>query len=435
MRLSFSLIFLLLVLARCGTSANNGPKISIAAKSTSAAGITKRDYPILSEILFQEVRALTAGQSAATGLSSLQYYIRSIEICENLTVNGTAFSNPQNCLTLFDKGPNGGYEYTPGNDYSQLATSARSDTTNFIDLMSSSRSNLNTAVYLQRSHVRSYNWGVINWYPPVKFKASVPVNDVVGSTTTTYKTHDGTTTFVNSNFFRTTTTANFTSGVAEDAVVLLTNGGSWFKFQSPLPITNADIDSGTQFVLDLAFNPEGLVKAYATGVSSRSNVLRDASANEMNIPYLEMAPIPHKSNQTATREAYVFDSTTASPAVSDNFNLRFDLYYITGESTKTIYAVEAKTLYRMVGIQSGSFTITDVMDFPKISYVTENPDGTLNFKIYDESVVIQDFSRKTSNGASGNATIKCSSTGWSFNGCAAGSSITMQYTLQSQDTI
>lgn len=436
LRISAATLALFLFIRCSGTSAS-GPRITIAVKVPSSSGITLRDFlepsrffPLLLD------RALTAGQNTAAGLTSLKYYIRNIQVCENLTVTGTAFSNPQNCFTIFERAANPTYDYTTGADYSALAGIARTDTTNFIDLVdATSRANLNASYVLQRANVRSYNWGVINWYPVVKFTSSVNVNNVGGATTSSYKTHDGTTSFVNGTFFRTTSTSNFTSGIAEEAVVVHTNGGSWFKFQSPLTIAASDIDSAASYVLDLAFNPEGLIKGFSSGVSTRSNVLRDASSNEMNIPFLELSPIPHKASETVTREAYTFDSTTAIPASSDNFNLRFDLYYITGESTKTIYAVEAKTLYRMVGTDASNYTTTDVSDFPKISYVTQNADGTLNFKVYDESIVIQNFTRKTTTGATGTATINCSATGWTFSGCSAGSSATMQYTLRSQGTL
>lgn len=385
---------------------------------------------------FPGARVNTVGQSRAADLSSWKYFIRQIQICEELTVSQTGYTNPQNCVTLYRKPDNNGFDYVLGSDYSYLASRARTDQVNFVDLMDpASRSGLNTSFYLQRAHAHSYNWGAISWYPVAKFNATVAINDVGGGTTTSYKTHDGSTSFVGGNYFQTASTATFTNGIAEEAVVVHTSDGSWFKFQSPLTILSSEIDRGTEYVLDLVLNTEGLVKGFASGTSTRSNVLKDASSNEMDIPLLDFSPVPHLASETVTREAYVFDSTTASPAAGDHFKIRLDLYYITSDATKTIYAVESKTLFRMVGTESSNYTVADVADFPKVAYVTENNDGTLNFKMYDQSSVIQNFTRQTATGSSATATIRCSTAGWTFNGCAAGDSVTMQYTLLSQGTL
>ena len=111
--------------------------------------------------------------------------------------------------------------------------------------------------------MRSYNYGIITWSLPIKVKATLPLGDG-----TFLYTHDGETlseTIGNDNFVRYYTKASSSLGVgpAEEAVVLLGNGGNWFKFQNPLTVTSADVEERRQWVLDLVFNPEGIVKGFA----------------------------------------------------------------------------------------------------------------------------------------------------------------------------
>jgi len=71
---------------------------------------------------------------------------------------------------------------------------------------------------------------------------------------------------------------------ADKAVVILGNGGNWFKFQNPLDITQADIDQKRQWVLDLVFNPEGLVKGFSGDGSTRGNIREQSEAGGLSHP-------------------------------------------------------------------------------------------------------------------------------------------------------
>jgi hypothetical protein len=60
--------------------------------------------------------AALAGQNAAAGLEELSYAIRSVAICKHMTTVGTGFSNPLDCLTVYDAPPVPELEYDPAAD-------------------------------------------------------------------------------------------------------------------------------------------------------------------------------------------------------------------------------------------------------------------------------------------------------------------------------
>jgi hypothetical protein len=249
--------------------------------------------------------AAAIGAASASGLESLKYHIGSIAICEDLDVSGSGFQNPRGCLSVFQSDP-GAYQYGLQDDWTPLATQARQSDDGFVDLLSaSSRATLGGSTTLTYDHVRSYNYGIINWALPIKVKATVPLSDG-----TTLYTHDGTSTFTvnssnNSREYFTAPSASLLSGPAEEAVVILPNGGNWFKFQAPLTITEEDIKERRSFVLDLVFNPDGIVKGAANGAAMptqiRESDAQGSTVRGIAVPMLDLAPIAHRATETVVR--------------------------------------------------------------------------------------------------------------------------------------
>jgi hypothetical protein len=274
----------------------------------------------------QQLLAFSGGGAVRPGLESLEYYITSVQICETMEAQGSGFSNPAGCLQLYS-GDVAGLSYGLEDDWTPLADAARAMTTGFVDLLNpSSRAALNATTELRQDHVRAYNYGIINWSLPIKVKASIPLAD---GTTVLY-THDGTTQFEtvgvdNWRHYFTSPSTPLDVAPAEKAVVLLPNGGNWFKFQNPLTITQADIDERRQWVLDLVFNPEGIVKGFAGSGISQSNLEeRDGSGGitrAITVPMLDLAPIPHRQSEQVVRESYLASMVVGSQA----FDLRLEL--------------------------------------------------------------------------------------------------------------
>jgi len=311
---------------------------------------------------------LRAGAASATGLSSLKYFVRSIQICESLTATGSGFSNPQNCLELY-RGDQTLFPYMTTDDFSPLAEAARTHgDEGFIDLMDpGARAALGGATMLSEQHVRSYNYGIITWALPIKLTATVTMGDG-----TSLFTHDGATTYAELGTDRyrdyfTEATSSLGTGPAEQAVVLLPNGGNWFKFQSPLTISSEDIASSEAYVLDLVFNPDGIVQGFTDGpYGSVRNT--GVTPRGITVPMLDLAPVPHRASDEVQRESY----RGALSLDGNSFDVRLELYSIAGDASGTVFGVDVKSL-----VNAGTSMVPPSL--AKIAFVERQADGTLSF--------------------------------------------------------
>lgn len=344
--------------------------------------------------------AFAGGGAVRPGLASLEYFILSVQICESMDAQGSGFSNPAGCLELYS-GDRSALPYELDGDWTSLAARARDIDDGFVDLLNAdSREALAGTTALTSEHVRSYHYGIITWALPIKVKATLALGD--GSF---LYTHDGETTFEtigadNYRAYFTSPAAPLDTPPAEKAVVLLGNGGNWFKFQNPLTITQADIDEQRQWVLDLVFNPEGIVKGF-TGDGAAFGNLRERSGEGMttrsiSVPLLDLAPIPHRQNQQVVRESYLASLSLGSQA----FDLRLELYSVDGDPNGTIYGVDAKTLVTAASTRAPA-------EMSKISYVVPEADGSLSFQSFTQSSIISGFRRVVDEVGSTTASIKC----------------------------
>lgn len=320
------------------------------------------------------------GASASADLDSLKYYITSIKICEDMEVNGTGYSNPKNCIMLFQQSEKG-YE-----DYG--ADDARNDDEHYIDLMDSEDiAKLATSTTVSKENIGKYKYGLVNWFQPIKVKATMTLDN-----STTLYTHDGTVAEDEFGNIK-TSISNITTGPAEEAIVQHNNGGAWFRFQTPFEITKEDIASGKAFLLDLIFNPDRIVKGCAQAIGCSGNLVDSTNSYEMNVPMLGLTPVFHREDQKVLREAYYFTNSG-----TNGFEIRLDLYYLDGDSKKTIYGVEDKIFYNET---SGNSTPSTLYSFFS---VTSNDDGSLDFNDW-QGAVISGFKRLSDVGDTDTATI------------------------------
>jgi hypothetical protein len=348
----------------------------------------------------QNLLAFSGGGAVRPGLESLEYYITSVQICESLQASGSGFSNPSHCLELY-RGDQAQLTYELDGDWRPVANAARALTTGFVDLLSpTARETLNASTALTEAHVRSYNYGIITWSLPIKVKASIPLADG-----TFLYTHDGRTDYetIGADNFRHYFTAPATPlnvAPAEKAVVLLGNGGNWFKFQNPLAIRADDIAARRQWVLDLVFNPEGIVKGFAgDGISQASIQERDGAGvvtRGMTVPMLDLAPIPHRVDEQVVRETYLASIDLGATA----FDVRLELYSVDGDPNRTIYGVDAKTL-----VTAASTNVPTEMT--KVSYVVTESDGSITFQSFDQSPIISGFERVSEALGTTTAALRC----------------------------
>jgi hypothetical protein len=308
-------------------------------------------------------------------LESLKYYILSIQICENIQISGTAYNNPSGCLYLYKN------DVTSNSEYENFGLdAAKDDTSNYLDLLSTSdRAKLSRSVGLSYSDARSYNYGIINWMMPVKVKVSVPLSDGTYLYSRTTKMENNEVYAVDS----------LTNSPAQEAIVKLNNGGNWMRFQNPLVITTDHISSRAQFKLTLAFNPDGIIH----GKKMVSNyALKDSNQNGLDIPMIDLAPIPHKASDNVIRETYHINFPQPNYAASGV--VRLELYYVSSDTEKTIYAATTTSIY------TNSSADSELPMIQKVSFIQTNQ-GKINFLNWENTAFIEGLSRFTTAGQAG----------------------------------
>ncbi len=376
--------------------------------------------------------ASSVGQVSSTNLNSLKYYITSISICRSLRPQGSGYSNPSGCIEVFRGNSNdplfsyGDPDLLTQEDYIRFADAARTTSTGFVDLMDpESRSSLEGDIVLTSSDIGAYHYGIINWYLPIKVQASISLanGDI-------YNTQDGITSYLGDMGPLTLSTDVFSETEApQEAVVVLGNGGSWFRFQNPFIISNQDIQDKTQFALDLTFNPDGLIKAYTPGLGGcGACVLQGSNGEQISVPYISLTPVAHRATEQVRKETYIARINSAA----DHFDLRVELYSIEGDNRGTIYGVDTATLIN-------DLTSTAVMQFPKIVFLNGS-DNNLSFKDYrgSDGLVLSSFTRQSVEGSTFEATLHCSDPsngGFQFDGCEEGTTQELTFTLDSISTL
>jgi len=208
------------------------------------------------------------GQAPALLVYVLSYYVRSIQICENISLpaedGGTAAQpTTSNCLTLYS-----GDERPDDNTYGYDNALTESVTGRFINLADiSSRSNLKRIVALRKADLHAYHWGVVSWYRPVLVKASVIMTASPPNQTlyTKLRMAPNINTSSKCDIF-TTQVSNLTISPAEQSAVLSPHSVSIFSFLRPFVFDGKDPRRDNErndpdLRLALAFNLDGIITA------------------------------------------------------------------------------------------------------------------------------------------------------------------------------
>jgi len=172
----------------------------------------------------------------------------------------------------------------------------------------------------------TYNYAVLNWYTPIAVKATVttPNGSVYTKPAASYESG-----------YTQVAAGALSSSPAEETIVVSANGGSFFKFQTPFVISDADIAAGTAYTIDLVFNPEGVIAANDN--SPNDGNLRDGTSS-MYIPMLQVTPVPRKTADYSVKETYIYDLGTDG-------KYRVELYYNSGDATKAIQGATGGFVY------------------------------------------------------------------------------------------
>jgi hypothetical protein len=408
---------LALLLCACGGSGGGGDgggaqaSLNLEVLSTSSTTSAPRTRPIQTGL----VRAAAAqGQVTASDLESLKYYITDISICKQMTIDGTGYSGQSGCISV--------YSVERLYDYDTfVAEDAAQETEHYIDLMrSSDLAKLTKTTYLSEEDVGDYHYGKVDHYRPVKLTASIQLSDE-----TMVYTKSGTSTLISGSGIDATyvtQVSDITTGPAEEAIVVLPNGGSWFKFEKPFRLTSEDVENETTFQMKLAFNPEGVIKAY--GFTSSNQVIQDEANNYgIVVPLMPFTPVIYRTTETAKKESYLFSYASTDTSLYNSFDFRLELYSVPEDTSDSIYAADTLQLL----LREYEDSKTDVTQVYRPFSVTASDDATVVYAFINwlDEAFITDFTRGTRVGDTGTATFYVD----------ASHSISMDVLLRSIETI
>jgi len=371
----------------------------------------------------------TAGQTTATSLKSLKYYVQNVQICQNVDTQGSGFSGTSGCIVIYANPDANDAAY--GN-YDISTAMADTSEDHWIDFMSeASRSKLTAnPLTLTTDNIGDYKFGLINFMKTIKIDAEY--KDASGTTRFYTKTptsseiiNDTADSFGKRQHL-TFSSTNPTVGPSSEMTVMNNNGGTLFRFLKPLSITADDITNKTAFKIDFVFNPANYSGAYGGGGSNCTDGIAPNICGSYDIPMGKLAPVPHKDGEMIKKEVYLISN------FSTNADLRIELYFNDADSSKAIMGVD-----RSLVIKSGATTTSD-MGMPYLYRATEDTSGVVTFYDYDQATndmtraVVQNFARR----ASGTAVFPCPGAGAFGNQCSSSSgSVSMSYTYVGTETI
>ncbi len=287
------------------------------------------------------------GQTTTSSLTSLQYFIREIRLCKDITTSGTGYSGVSDCISLYRTADDAASSETFYNEYTVSDALNDEDEGHFIDLVSEAgREQLaSTPTSLTSAMIGDYHYGVIDYMRPIRMKAEFKNSDgevVAYTKTPTTSQIQEEETSEGGMEFETVRLDNSTTAPAELMTYMLNNGGKWFPFLQPFSITEEDINAKESIQLDFVFNPNGFSTAThaASCEPSSSNpfpVFDETNCVSFDLPYAQFSPVPRRSGESTLKEVYLVDYITEGAQQSQ---LRVEIYYNDGDETKSVQGVD-----------------------------------------------------------------------------------------------
>lgn len=346
------------------------------------------------------------GRSRGAELESLSYLVSSIEFCGKLVTNGTGTNCQSGAWQLYSN---------QSQDYDNfLPANAATTTDGFVNFMDKDALKAfgQSSTYSD-GNVQTYDGATIYWYRPFKVKASMTLTDgtkIYTKATTDFPSNGKTGLDVTFE----SRTDSMTTGPAEEAVFFLPNGGTYFRLQKPLEITQADVDNKTNFKVVFAFDPDDIITGTKLDLTGwipdpnwRSGHVDATNGYRIDAPFLNAAPVVAREGETIMREVYLLRSA------DQIHDVRVSLYYIKEDATKAVQAVTLTNI--LYGIPSHP------IDFAQPTQVETDAEGKLNFKDWMGNNIIAGLQRSTTPGVLGNVShVQCAAGSISSGGCSNG---------------
>lgn len=430
--LNFFMVVILLMMAfGCGKGVEGpvGGSLTPNFVKVGTSGTTSSLRPdLFAGLRSGELVAFAASNAAQTlaggagGLESLKYFIQDIQLCEDLTIQGSAYQNPRGCTYIYRNsaiGTNGDNNLTLYNNYT--ITESQTDTAaddRFTDLMTTAGlAKLKKSQNVQSDMLRTYNYGLVTFFRTIRMKAHF--KDSAG--TILYRTRANTTVYNSStdsagrkkeNTYVGDMTASPSSD-AEEVIYMMDNGGQFFKLNTPFTLTQSDLSAGTSFTVDLVFNPDNFVAASPQGGtcsgspgSSTPPIFDNANCLSITPKFVKLTPVPRKGSEKTRKEVYRINNYLNLSGTTV-INTRIELYYNDGDPDKKIQGVDVADELAAIS--------TTLLSSPTISsYSAKEEGGTVSLLDYQGSASLTGLKR----GQSATVTVTCMNQN-SAQGCTA----------------
>jgi len=373
-------------LAGCGSESSDGgegdAEISLRIITDGSAPVNAaiRKFNPFNALLRSD-SLLGFGPAAVAGtttssLQSLKYYIQNVQICKDVTRNGSGFSATDGCVTIYENSAADSYS-----TYNIDSAMADTDPDHWIDFMDAdSRAKLSAKPTVLTSEVvGAYNYGLINFMTPIKVTAEF--KDAAGVTRFVTKTPTAAEIITDASNSSITDPQHveyagdrYRSGTAEELTVQNNNGGTILAFMKPFEITQDDIDSGTGFYVDFVFNPNDFATASSSGVSCGGgvNTIGPADCTSFVVPMGKLAPVPHKPSEAVEKEVYLVSG------FSSGNDMRIELYYNASDDSKAIMGVDRSAVVTASSSADGSNALP-------YGYRVEEENGSVTFYGYNSA--------------------------------------------------
>lgn len=431
--------FCVLAITSVGCGASDGGTVTPkpVMSLTSTIGTLRAGIPLFDMFAAGAAREsllidAAVGQTTATSLKSLKYFINSIQLCQDVQVRGTGYSNASGCITIYEAADTSTKEVDFYNNYT--VSQALNDTTpgRWIDFMSAAdRAQVAKPFQLTSDHIGVYKWGMINFQRPIKITAEFV--DTTSATKFYTKTPlPGDIIAVASDSpmkrERVELSADTTSGPAQEMTFMMDNGGTMFPFHKPFEITEADIENKTALEIDFVFNPEQFATASSMASCSGNNsyIYDPTRCTFFNVPMGKFAPVPHKAGESIEKEVYIVTNYYNDVGTGTNNgtnNMRIELYYNAADPNKSLQGIDLTVMANSGAKGGGGHAI--------YAYNSTEVNGLVTFIGYNhatqaiDEVTLTGLQRR----ANGTVTITCGMEGHLGSDCtAAGVKVTRSYT-------
>ncbi|KAJ3203905.1 hypothetical protein HDU67_009862 [Dinochytrium kinnereticum] len=281
------------------------------------------------EVVLLDSNAALLNSSSTT--YSLKYLIRSIELCDSITVTTIGHTTSAKCIPL--------YSPPPQTDPGLFSLSSASSNQPWTDFLSpSSTATLTTTTKLTGLNVGVYSHVLVKWNRPIRVAASILLSNT-NNTNTTLSTKPVLATTANPDFRRSVGGGVYAvssdllvaEGGVGEAVVPLASGEGVYRVQGGGEVTVADVFYRRGFVVSLVVDSGSLLVQgrIASGGGGAGGNLVDVNGNVMVVSPILFAPILHRPHDTLVTETYLL------PLPSQNHSLHLTLHTLNSQLLPT----------------------------------------------------------------------------------------------------